>query len=848
MYFRRAVFVLVAVFTAALYFGCGGSGGGAAATTETEDEGEVTVTGASALTFTKATVYSPTQDSFRAGAAALAVSTSGVANVVTMTSYFDSSDSDNDSNSGFFYSSSISNASASEVVAPALSAGAAELIMSDLVEGSFPTTSYQGRREVTIDIGPLGRCYIGAWIDYNNPEVGFYVSDDCSDPSQTVWEGPFIVSDEIRGEHTWLDIQVDASDTLHMLWGGMNVTGSSNTSDVLYDQCVYDSQRDVYRCGSDICLTCRVDTGEGAYDLSLEIYGDTGPTQRVHAFWHHGADGFGKVYTSRSTNGGSSFSVPTSFNEFEGLTPRSAIHSNGDLSGVFSGNGAFKFFKSTNGGASYVESTIHNDSAGDPGIYVDDNDDIHVVGYDGQSAENTIAYFKSTNGGTSWSNIVLLPNVTHYTGEASVAPAITGYQDEIYVVFMSGPDVAYVRSPDRGASWLAPVVVASGSSSSDNGLHISQSSPAYATADGLFIVFDSSYEAGLFSGCVEGVCESVAPGPIQRKHPTMFAINATTYGLVWSDNRDGRNKLYFASGTFGSGISGTGSAITAGTGNIHNEITASVASDGTIHLLWKVSLGVGMNGDNIYYSYSLNSGTSWSTPVLVAGGEGVDQGSVVAGSDGTVHFVWSSGSDEALSIYYRNYSSGSWTDATDIGSSFSTNVNMLGKNALAVDSSDTVYLTYAGGSITSLAETTFDTGIYVISKTSSGWGTPVLVAEGYGAIDGSVENDFLMSESPHIVIDSNDIITVGWTKAIFDDGIAIDVSGNGIYTSRSADSGGTWSTAELVTDAVSSGTGLAALLMQMVVDGSDNVWMIYLLGTGADEANVEMAAYIAVGE
>jgi hypothetical protein len=200
---------------------------------------------------------------------------------------------------------------------------------------------------------------------------------------------------------------------------------------------------------------------------------------------------------------------------------------------------------------------------------------VHVVGAGDPQPQGSVLYFRSTNGGATWdAPVVLASNLGEYGGGQTVA--VDGSSVHVaYTTAINGVGAgptSYIRSTDNGTTWTAPISIGESSAESNR-----QARVQLAAVDGR--VFACWQREGPFTG---------APLP-----PDRIGYNRSTNGgATWL----------------------TAQILPGDAGVDRNHQHVWMASGGGVHLLWRIG---NTSADPAGYMYSTNYGASWG-PSMVA--------------------------------------------------------------------------------------------------------------------------------------------------------------------------------------------------------------------------------------
>jgi hypothetical protein len=329
----------------------------------------------------------------------------------------------------------------------------------------------------------------------------------------------------------------------------------------------------------------------------------------VHVVWRDERDGNYEIYYKRSTDGGVSWGADTRLTNNIGGSYSPSVAVSGSFVYVVwgderDGNYEIYYKSSADGGISWgTDTRLTNNSAYSwyPTVAVSGSD-VHVVWWDERDENDEIYYKRSTDAGVSWGADTRLTN--NIGGSYSPSVAVSG--SVVHVVWWDDRDgndeIYYKRSTDAGVSWGADTRLT-------NNTAISQ--------------FHS------------------------------VAVSGSVVHVVWQDNRDGNHEIYYKRST-DAGISW--GADTRLTNNTAASLSPSVAVSGSVvHIVWDDDRD---GNDEIYYKRSIDGGVSWGADTRLTINSALSSSPSVAVSGSAVHVVWQDERDGNLEIYYKRNPTG----------------------------------------------------------------------------------------------------------------------------------------------------------------------------------------------
>ncbi len=363
------------------------------------------------------------------------------------------------------------------------------------------------------------------------------------------------------------------------------------------------------------------DSGSGEWSAPTSLvdnYGRLAIANRVHVVGHTGSN---LVHRS-STDAGATWSAPTVIASAAGNIPAmyGGLFAQGDAvylltapsdmaSSASAGGTQLDFRRSTDNGGTWsapVRITTAGQSVFRTRISASGNF-VHVVGAGAPTPDGSVLYYRSTDGGSTWATPrVLASSLGQYGGGQTVA--VDGAIVHVAYTTASngvgaGP-TSYIRSTDNGATWSTPTIIGEASAESSR-----QARVQLAAAGGA--VFACWQREGAFTGA------SLPPDRIGYNR-------STNGGASW----------------------GVAAILPADTGVDRNHMHVAMASDGRVHVLWRIG---DTAADPAGYMGSSDGGASWGASEvavdtgalnhpwnIVANGAAVH---VMTGPEGTMQYA-----------------------------------------------------------------------------------------------------------------------------------------------------------------------------------------------------------------
>ena len=288
-----------------------------------------------------------------------------------------------------------------------------------------------------------------------------------------------------------------------------------------------------------------------------------------------------------------------------------------------------------------------------------EGNNVHVVCRDQRDGNDEIYYKMSSDGGSNWGADTRLTNDL----ATSRNPAISVSGSIVHIVWPDERDgvgeIYYKRSTDNGLSWepdtrLTDVLAYSGNSS----LAVFGSSVHAVWEDYRDLNQEIYYKHSTDSGQTWGTDMRLTNNSALSWTPSIAAINSIVH-LVWRDERDGNNEIYYKKSIDGGTNWGVDTRLTI---NPSNSFSPSIAVyDSLVNIVWDDDRD---GNSEVYYKRSSDSGSNWSPDIRLTNNIAFSSNPSISVSDSIIHVVWEDTRDGNNEIYYKRSVDGglNWED------------------------------------------------------------------------------------------------------------------------------------------------------------------------------------------
>ncbi len=238
-------------------------------------------------------------------------------------------------------------------------------------------------------------------------------------------------------------------------------------------------------------------------------------------------------------------------------------------------------------------------------------------------------------------------------------------------------DIYYKQSTDGGINWGADTRLTSNSSSS--------SYPSIAiSGNNVHVVWQDNrdgnqeiyYKRSSDGGINWGANTRLTNNTFSSETPSI-SVSGSNVHVVWVDNRDGNYEIYYKLSIDGGINWGTDIRLT---NNTYSSLSPSIAV--TVSLVYVVWYDERDGNREIYYKRSADGGISWGAETRITYGIYASEFPVIGVSSTFVHVVWNDSRDGNSEIYYKR--------STDGGINWSADTRLTNNSAYSLYSSISV--------------------------------------------------------------------------------------------------------------------------------------------------------------
>ncbi len=150
------------------------------------------------------------------------------------------------------------------------------------------------------------------------------------------------------------------------------------------------------------------------------------------------------------------------------------------------------------------------------------------------------------------------------------------------------------------------------------------------------------------------------------------AVSGSVVHVVWFDLRDGNSEIYYKRSTDGGVSFGADTRLTNNSAS--SSIPSGAVSGSVVHVVWYDNRD---GNDEIYYKRSTDGGVSWGADTRLTNNSAQSQLPSVAVSGSVVHVVWRDNRDLNYEIYYKRDPTGNVVGIININSELPNQFSLL---------------------------------------------------------------------------------------------------------------------------------------------------------------------------
>jgi len=278
---------------------------------------------------------------------------------------------------------------------------------------------------------------------------------------------------------------------------------------------------------------------------------------------------------------------------------------------------------------------------------------VHVVWYDGRLGSPRVFYKRSLDNGATWGPDTALTSASGVAYHPSVA--VTG--SIVHVVWTdmrAGPQIYYTRSLDNGTTWETDRIITPAAPAAGKNL------ASVAVSDSIVHVVwmdmraspQTYYTRSFDNGVTWETDKSITPAPSQ--FPSVAVLDSIVH-VAYADFRHGSTtpQIYYTR-SLDNGT--TWETETQLAENYSSWYPSIAASSPMVHVAWPDN----RNGDTseIYYKCSADNGASWGADIRLTDNLSESREPSIVVSDSMVHAVWHDSRDANWEIYYKRNPTG----------------------------------------------------------------------------------------------------------------------------------------------------------------------------------------------
>ncbi len=279
----------------------------------------------------------------------------------------------------------------------------------------------------------------------------------------------------------------------------------------------------------------------------------------LNVVWQDDTSGSNKIYMSKSTDGGATWSPPQALSLKTGnaRNPAIAIDNADNIysawQGNAPGNNEIYLTKSTDGGTQWTLQRLSEESGQSqrPAIATDDANAIYVVWQDNAPGNDEIYLKKSIDGGGTW----IQKRISFTTGQSRHPAVITDSAGVIYVAWQDNTEGNYEiylkKSADCGNTWTFRRISSNTGQSQRPSIAVDSTNTIYLAWQDDTPGNNEIYLKRSADGGNTWTSKRITGNAGQSQYPSVSVDYWDNVYVMWQDNTPGNNEIYMKKSTDG---------------------------------------------------------------------------------------------------------------------------------------------------------------------------------------------------------------------------------------------------------------------------------------------------------
>lgn len=299
---------------------------------------------------------------------------------------------------------------------------------------------------------------------------------------------------------------------------------------------------------------------------------------------------------------------------------------------------------------------------------------IHVTWYDFRNSNEEIYYKRSTDGGVTWGADTRLTN----NFNVSILPSISASGSFVNIVWCDTRDgnyeVYYKRSTDDGATWGADTRLTNNASLSLQASCVMRGTTVHVTWNDTRHGNDEIYyKRSTDNGSSWGADTRLTSNSGVSWFPSI-AASGLLAAVSWVELSDGNPEIYLKRSTDDGQTWGSDERMT---NNAGISIRPTVSINGSvIHLVWEDNID---GNEELYYKNSTDGGVTYSANIRLTNNPALSVYPSHTISASAIHVIWREFRDGNWEVYYKRNPTGNLVGLQNMNSGIPENF-FLGQN------------------------------------------------------------------------------------------------------------------------------------------------------------------------